>query len=56
MAGGRMWLPTAAGAILLTLLFVGSTLFTEWVSMRRHPEYADYRRTTSMLIPWRPSR
>lgn len=56
IAAGRVWLPTAAGTVLLTLLFVGSTLFTEWVSIQRHPEYADYRRSTSMLIPWWPSR
>jgi steroid 5-alpha reductase family enzyme len=52
IAAGTPWLWTAAGAVLLTLLFVGSTLFTEWISASRHPEYVDYRRTTSMLIPW----
>lgn len=56
LAAGTPWLATAAGPVLLTLLFIGSTLFTEWISLRRHPEYADYKRSTSMLIPWRPSR
>lgn len=51
IAAGTVWLPTAAGAILLTLLFIGSTLFTESISIGRHPEYADYRRSTSMIIP-----
>lgn len=45
---------TGVGAVLLTLLFLGSTAFTEWVSTSRHPEFDNYRRTTSMLIPWRP--
>ena len=56
VAAGTRALPTAAGAVLLTLLFVGSTLFTEWISLKRHPAYADYRRSTSMLVPWRPRR
>ncbi len=54
IASGTPWQWTGAGAALLTLLFLGSTAFTEWVSMSRHPEYQDYRRVTSMLIPWRP--
>lgn len=54
IAVGTVWLPTTAGAVLLTLLFVGSTLFTEQISAARHPEYADYRRSTSMLVPGPP--
>ncbi|MFE1664208.1 DUF1295 domain-containing protein [Microbacterium sp. P02] len=46
--------PTIAGAILLTLLFIGSTIFTESISAGKYPAYADYRRSTSMLIPWPP--
>ena len=42
------------GAVLLTLLFIGSTLFTESLSAAKYPEYANYRRRTSMLIPWPP--
>ncbi len=45
---------TAAGAVLLTLLFLGSTAFTEWISRSRHPEFEAYRHTTSMLVPCRP--
>jgi steroid 5-alpha reductase family enzyme len=56
IAADTVWLPTAAGAVLLTALFVGSTLFTEQISTARHPEYADYRRSTSMLVPWPPRR
>ena len=47
---------TIAGAALLTVLFIGSTIFTESISAAKYPAYADYRRTTSMLIPWPPKR
>jgi steroid 5-alpha reductase family enzyme len=50
-AGGVRW--TIAGAVLLTLLFVGSTRFTESISLSRYPEYADYQRRTSAVVPWR---
>jgi steroid 5-alpha reductase family enzyme len=56
IAAGTPWLGTVAGAVLLTLLFIGSTLFTEQISLARHPAYSDYQRTTSMLIPWPPAR
>ncbi|GAA1852647.1 DUF1295 domain-containing protein [Microbacterium koreense] len=42
---------TIAGAILLTLLFIGSTIFTESISASKYPAYADYKRRTSMLVP-----
>ena len=54
IAAGTPWLITGSGVVLLTLLFLGSTLFTEQISAGRHPEYAEYRRSTSMLIPWPP--
>lgn len=43
--------PTIVGAALLTLLFIGSTVFTESISAAKYPAYRDYRRATSMLIP-----
>lgn len=48
--------PTIVGAVLLTLLFIGSTRFTESISASKYPAYADYRRRTSMLVPWPPRR
>lgn len=56
IAAGTVWLPTVAGAVLLSLLFVGSTLFTEQISASRHPEFAEYRRSTPMFLglPRRP--
>ncbi|WP_236796204.1 DUF1295 domain-containing protein [Amycolatopsis sp. GM8] len=53
-AAGSPWQWTVAGAVLLTLLFLGSTRFTESISVHRYPEYAEYQRHTSALVPWRP--
>jgi len=43
---------TVIGALLLTLLFVGSTRFTEMISRSHYAEYEHYQRTTSSIIPW----
>ncbi|MGD8196145.1 DUF1295 domain-containing protein, partial [Herbiconiux sp. P18] len=37
----------AAGPLLLTVIFIGSTLFTESISRAKYPAYDSYRRTTS---------
>ncbi len=42
---------TILGAALLTLLFIGSTIFTESITASKYPSYADYQRRTSMLVP-----
>ena len=47
---------TVLGAILLTLLFVGSTRFTEEISLSKYPEYREFQATTSAVIPWFPTR
>ncbi|HWI31084.1 MAG TPA: DUF1295 domain-containing protein [Microbacterium sp.] len=52
--GALNW--TILGAALLTLLFIGSTIFTESITASKYPGYADYRRTTSMLVPLPPRR
>ena len=49
---GLLFQRTIVGAVLLTLLFVGSTRFTEKLSLEKYPEYADYQATTSAVIPW----
>ncbi|WP_223622099.1 DUF1295 domain-containing protein [Microbacterium sp. EST19A] len=46
--------PTIVGPALLTVLFIGSTIFTESITAGKYPAYAEYRRTTSMLVPWPP--
>jgi steroid 5-alpha reductase family enzyme len=57
VAATGQWLhPTLVGPVLLTLLFDGSTRFTEGISASRYPEYADYQRRVSRLIPWLPRR
>src|SRR3984957_149991 len=43
---------TIIGPILLTLLFVGSTRFTEKISLSHYPEYELFQRSTSAVIPW----
>jgi len=57
-AGGGVWGGALNGSIigpvLLTVLFIGSTIFTESISASKYPAYADYQRRTSMLIPWPP--
>lgn len=47
---------TILGPVLLTLLFIGSTRFTEKISLSHYPEYARYQRSTSAVIPWFPFR
>ena len=43
------------GALVLTGLFIGSTRFTEQISLSKYPSYADYQKRVSAIIPW-PSR
>jgi len=40
------------GPFLLTLLFVGSTRFTEKISLSHYPEYELFQRSTSPVVPW----
>ena len=54
VAAGTVLQWTVAGPVLLTLLFIGSTVFTESISLSKYPEYADYKKKTSALIPWFP--
>jgi steroid 5-alpha reductase family enzyme len=42
------------GAVLLTVLFVGSTIMTERISASKYPRYADYQALTSPIVPWPP--
>ena len=45
---------TLIGPVLLTALFLGSTRFTEAITLSKYPEYAQYQSRTSMLVPWIP--
>ena len=51
-AAGHLFQRTLLGPILLALLFIGSTNFTEKISLGKYPEYADYQKSTSAIIPW----
>ena len=51
-AAGSILEWSATGPFLLTLLFVGSTSFTEKITLSRYPEYSQYQRTTSAIMPW----
>jgi len=56
IAASGAWLNwSVAGAILLTLLFQGSTRFTEELTLRKYPAYRAYQQTTARLIPWFPA-
>jgi steroid 5-alpha reductase family enzyme len=53
-ASGR-WIDwPIAGPVILSLLFQGSTTLTERLTLRKYPDYADYRRVTSRMIPLPP--
>ncbi|KAD4059799.1 DUF1295 domain-containing protein [Arthrobacter yangruifuii] len=55
IAATGSWLHwTVLGAVLLTLLFAGSTAFTESISRSRYPAYAGYQKRTSAVIPLPP--
>lgn len=43
---------TLAGPVLLSLLFIGSTRFTEQITIAKYPEYEQYQRHTSSVVPW----
>ncbi len=53
-SANRIFTWTMIGPVLLTILFVGSTRFTEQISLSKYPEYAQYQRRTSAVIPWFP--
>lgn len=50
-ATGRWFNWSAMGAILLVLLFWGSSNFSESISSRKYPEYAQYKKRVSRFIP-----
>jgi steroid 5-alpha reductase family enzyme len=54
VAAGTLLQWTVVGAFLLSALFVGSTSFTEKITLSRYPEYERYQRCTSAIVPWFP--
>jgi len=50
-ASGEFLNWTIAGAVLLVLLFIGSTLMTESISSSKYPAYAEYQKSVPKFIP-----
>ena len=49
-----VWLNwSVMGAILLVLLFWGSSNFSETISAGKYPDYADYRKRVSRFVPFK---
>ncbi len=42
---------TIGGPLLLTLLFIGSTTFTEWITKNKYSEYRDYQKKVWPIFP-----
>ncbi|MCL2883080.1 MAG: DUF1295 domain-containing protein [Coriobacteriia bacterium] len=40
------------GPIILTVMFIGSTVFTESITSGKYPAYQEYKRRVSPIIPW----
>ena len=49
---GRLINFSIVGGILYTILFNCSTILTEYISVLKYPEYKNYQKTTSRIIPW----
>src|SRR5574344_314705 len=45
-----------AGALLLVVLFLGSSSFAEEISSSKYPEYANYKKKVSRFFPWKKYR
>ena len=51
-AGAGVFNYSAIGALLLILLFIGSSTFGEAISASKYPEYAQYKNSVSRFFPW----
>jgi len=50
-ASGKLINITLAGAVLLVLIFAGSTIMTEGISSKKYPEYAVHQKEVPKFIP-----
>ena len=55
-AGGQWFNWSVTGAILLILLFQGSSNLSEEISAGKYPDYADYQKKVPRFFPWRFSK
>lgn len=44
---------TLIGSMFLILLFIGSSMFSEGISLQKYPSYQDYINKVSKYVPWR---
>jgi len=51
-ATGRWVNWSLAGGLLLVLLFLGSSDFSEKISAGKYPEYEGYQKRVPRFIPW----
>jgi steroid 5-alpha reductase family enzyme len=51
-AGKQAELWPGIGAFLLSLLFQGSTLLTEAITVEKYPRYVEYQRRVPRFAPW----
>jgi steroid 5-alpha reductase family enzyme len=54
LGSGRLLNPSIAGAVVLTDLFIVSTIYTEAISASKYPAYREYQAATSAIVPWFP--
>ena len=52
-AGAGIFNWSAAGVILLIILFIGSSIFAENISSSKYPEYKDYKKKVLKYLPFR---
>ncbi|MGE0790703.1 MAG: DUF1295 domain-containing protein [Sandaracinaceae bacterium] len=55
-AGAPILNITILGALILTAQFQGSTSMTEKLSLEKYPDYAEYQKRTSRILPWFPGK
>ena len=52
VAASGIWINwTLAGPVLLILLFIGSSGFTESISLKKYPEYLEYQQNVPRFFP-----
>ena len=52
VAASGIWINwTFAGPVLLIILFIGSSGFTESISLKKYPEYIEYQRSVPRFFP-----
>lgn len=56
VSAGTVLIWPAAGVLVLVVLFIGSTIFTESLTRAKYPEYADFQARVSPIVPWPPRR